>query len=117
MSIALMTLVWKTRIDGARKRLVLLALADSANDEGACWPSVETIGRKAGCAVSTARGILAELEAEGILAREERWRSRDGGQSSNMITLKIDKLAELAIDTPPTRNSAPQEEPSLEPPE
>lgn len=119
MSIGLMSLVWKSRIDGARKRLVLLALADAANDEGACWPSVETIGRKAGCAVSTARGILAELEAEGILTREVRRRKGDGGQTSNMITLMIDKLSDLGTETPPAGNSAggPAGESAPPPPE
>jgi hypothetical protein len=45
MSIKIMSLVWETDLSGSQK-LVLLALADAANDEGYCWPSLNTIAKK-----------------------------------------------------------------------
>ena len=43
-------------------RLVLLALADTMNDEGECWPSVKWLARKAKVSESTARRCLRNLE-------------------------------------------------------
>lgn len=67
-----MSAVWDSPIGPATRRLVLLALADSANDQGVCWPSVPTIARKANCSVSAARAAVAELEKQGIVIRQAR---------------------------------------------
>jgi hypothetical protein len=37
------------------EKLVLLALADCANDEGRCWPSASTLARKTGEGERTVR--------------------------------------------------------------
>lgn len=117
MSIALMGLVWDSPVKSARMRLILLAIADSANDDGACWPSVGTLAKRAGCSLSTARGLVAELEQRGVLTREVRNRKTDGGQTSNMLQLNIDMLRDLEVGAPPAGDSAGQEEPSVEPPD
>lgn len=41
-----MTLVWAIPLPSAGDKLVLLALADNANDAGECWPSIDTIAEK-----------------------------------------------------------------------
>ena len=52
-------------------RLVLIVLADHANNDGSnAWPSVSTIARQANCSMSTAHRVLRELEAGGQIARE-----------------------------------------------
>jgi hypothetical protein len=57
-------------------RLVLLAIADAANDEGAeAWPSMSTIARKAGVDKRTVARSIARLEQLGELRR-----SRNGGR-------------------------------------
>lgn len=72
MSIALMTLVWELDLPPGEK-LVLLALADQANDNGAqCWPSVDTIARRSGQGERTVRRALASLETKGHLTRDHR---------------------------------------------
>lgn len=43
MSIAIMSAVWNTYDGTPARKLVLLALADHANDEGVCWPSLGRI--------------------------------------------------------------------------
>ena len=72
MSIALMTKVWETNLPPGEK-LVLLALADQAGDDGRqCWPSVETIAHKSGQGERTVRRALASLEEKGHLTRQHR---------------------------------------------
>ena len=74
MSLAWMTRVWVSeRPRRSSHRLLLLALADNANDEGVCWPSVATLGRK--CATADRRTVLRQLdwlEREGFVGRETR---------------------------------------------
>jgi hypothetical protein len=65
VSIKLMSLVWDLDL-AAGEKLVLLALADQANDEGVqCWPSVATIGKRSGQGERTVRRILRQLEDAG----------------------------------------------------
>lgn len=72
MSIRLMTQVWDLDLPPGEK-LVLLALADQANDEGRqCWPAVLTIAKKSGQGERTVRRALADLEAKGHLTRDHR---------------------------------------------
>lgn len=90
-----MTAVWESDVQPAGKRLVLLALADSANDEGVCWPSMATIARKAGIGLSSARKACAALEEEGLLVREER-RVEHARNKSNIYVIDGKKLAARA---------------------
>jgi len=72
MSVKLMSQVWDLDLPPGEK-LVLLALADQANDEGRqCWPSVDTIGRRSGQGERTVRRALATLEDKGFLTRQHR---------------------------------------------
>lgn len=67
-----MSVVWELDLSPGEK-LVLLALADQANDEGRqCWPSVETICRRSGQGERTVRRILAGLEKKNLLTRHHR---------------------------------------------
>ncbi len=53
-------------------KLVMLALADCANDEGWCWPSIATIARKSGvCERSVQRAIRRAEETKLIAKRDE----------------------------------------------
>lgn len=72
MSIRLMSAVWDLDLPAGEK-LVLLALADQANDAGVqCWPSVETIMKRCGQGERTVRRALADLEKKGHLTRKHR---------------------------------------------
>lgn len=70
MSIRVMSAVWEMDLP-AKSKLVLLALADCANDEGLAWPSIATIARKCGCDQRTVQRNLRDLESAGLIAREE----------------------------------------------
>lgn len=68
-----MSIIWIGRVrdhapkSNARKFLVLLALADYANQEGECWPSVSSIAKWAGVQEKQARRYLRDLTAEGYI--------------------------------------------------
>ena len=67
-----MSTVWDMDLPPGEK-IVLLALADQANDEGRqCWPSVETIMRRSGQGERTVRRALSSLEEKGHLTRNHR---------------------------------------------
>lgn len=71
MSIARMAEVWKLDLPTSPK-MVLLALADCANDDGTCWPSMATIAAKASMSLRTAQGCIKILCEGGFLERDER---------------------------------------------
>lgn len=70
MSVRMMSLVWELTLPDSEK-LVLLALADCANDEGRCWPSMKTLSGKCSKSDRTIQGCIKSLCAKGHLSREE----------------------------------------------
>lgn len=50
---------------------VLCVLADWADDNGYCWPSVERVALRARCSESTARRHIRALEKSGIVVRAQ----------------------------------------------
>jgi len=70
MSIRVMSDVWQVNLPDSEK-LVLLALADSANDEGHCWPSMATLARKCSKGDRTVQGAIKSLVEKGHLTRNE----------------------------------------------
>lgn len=96
MSIRLMSLVFGLQEPTGAARLVLLALADNANDEGVCWPSVETIARKAGIGVRWTQRILRDLVEADYLALSIR--PVDGKKNdTNVYTLNIQHLMDQQV--------------------
>ncbi|BBE77572.1 MULTISPECIES: helix-turn-helix domain-containing protein [Phytobacter] len=80
-------------IKGA-KLVIMARLADYSNDDGVCYPSVETICRQLGLGESTVRTAIAELESAGWLRRDSR---RKGNRNtSNLYHLNADRLEALA---------------------
>lgn len=68
MSIRLMSAVWDLKLSTFEK-LVMLALADCANDEGECWPSIATLCRKTGAGERTVQRSINSLILQGMLKR------------------------------------------------
>lgn len=71
MSIRLMSEVWQIDLPASDK-LVLLALADCANDEGGCWPSMKTLVMKCSKGERTIQASIKSLVEAGHLSRAER---------------------------------------------
>ena len=83
-----MNWAWRQALPPTPK-LVLLALADAADDAGVCWPSVSTVAAKAGCSPCTVRRVMKHLVAQALLVAEPRYRA-DGACSSNRYRLLLD---------------------------
>ena len=71
MSIAIMTEVWKSVIPTGPK-MVLLSLADNANDMGECYPSVRSIAAKCSMSERAVQGHVLTLEKMGVVERDMR---------------------------------------------
>lgn len=71
MSIRIMSQVWEVDLPASEK-LVLLALADCANDEGGCWPSMATLSSKCSKSERTIQTAIKALVAAGHVLRDER---------------------------------------------
>ncbi|MFZ3484257.1 helix-turn-helix domain-containing protein [Sphingomonas sp. 3-13AW] len=71
MSIRIMSAVWALPLADSEK-LVLLALADCANDDGVCWPSIAALVRKCSKSDRTIQAAIKSLAAAGHLSRLER---------------------------------------------
>ncbi len=69
MSVHLSSLVWKLDTRDAATKLVLLKLADNANDSGLCWPSLSTICKETGLGKSTVCRKMKQLEDAGTIVR------------------------------------------------
>ncbi len=63
-------------VKDSTQTLVLLCLADWADDSGLCWPSIDSVARRARCSESTARRSVRKLEDAGLLVREGFSRGR-----------------------------------------
>lgn len=63
-----MTRVWEHSKHGGGTLLVLLALADYANDNGVCWPDVATLAVKARLTDRQVSNVLNDLIKDGDLA-------------------------------------------------
>lgn len=71
MSIALLNAVWPLRMASSSK-VVLLALADRADDGGRCYPSIVDIRERTCLGERTIQDALSDLEHAGALRREFR---------------------------------------------
>lgn len=83
-----MNWAWKQKLRPT-PRLILMSLADAADDFGVCWPSVPTVATK--CCVSdrTVRRVMKKLEDHRLMLSEPRYR-KDGSCSSNRYRLQLD---------------------------
>lgn len=79
MSISAINAVWKLATLPGVEKSVLLALADYANADGMCWPSVATLARKCGWSERTVQESVRKLEAMKLLAVEK---SVSGGKQT-----------------------------------
>jgi hypothetical protein len=89
MSIAISTLVWETSEAKGGALLVLLALADHANDQGgSCFPSVDRISQKARQCERNVQYNLRKLEKMG----EIQTVALGGGHRATSYQIAVQKL-------------------------
>jgi hypothetical protein len=111
MSIRLMTYIWDSGPENQSERFVLLALADFANDEGICWPSIPTVANRTCLHARSVRRIIRRLEAAGWISIEPR---DSGSYIFRIATEKADDLPAPEADQgrrPPDTKSPPGKAP------
>jgi hypothetical protein len=64
MSTSIMSACWSLQMPPTQKA-VLVSLADNANDQGECWPSIDTIGKRTCLHRASVIRAIAALEALG----------------------------------------------------
>jgi DNA-binding transcriptional ArsR family regulator len=72
MSIRATAWAWSVETASATHKLVLLALAEHADEAGHCWPSVPRMARMSGVSERTILRTLPEIEAAGLVDCERR---------------------------------------------
>jgi len=93
MSMNLMAKAMGIKVGNPLRKLVLIKLADNANDKGECWPSYQHIADQCEIGRSTVKSHIRALEDMGMLRREFR-RSGDLNQS-NLFYLTLDNIKEI----------------------
>ncbi len=72
MSTILMSACWPLQGMSPAQKAVLISLADQANDDGYCWPSVGTIAKRTCLSERAVQGAIKWLQAAGLLGASER---------------------------------------------
>jgi biotin operon repressor len=87
MSIRAIFWAFETECPTPSCKLVLLKLADNANDDGECFPSRPYLARHTGLSESSVRGCIKKLAESGLLAIIPR--QRDGVNLPNVYRLHL----------------------------
>lgn len=87
MSMALMVQAMQIKVGNPLRKLVLLKLADNANDKGECWPSFQNIADQCEVSVRSVISHISALEEGGFVSRSKRVTT--AGQHSNLYKITI----------------------------
>ncbi|WIJ58418.1 helix-turn-helix domain-containing protein [Citrobacter portucalensis] len=91
MSMTLMARAMAIKTGNPIRKLVLIKLADNANDNGECWPSYQHIADHCECSRSAVRSHIDALIGMGVLTKENRMGINNGkGNTSNVYYLNLD---------------------------
>ena len=101
---SLLAISWAWQQDLPRHlKVVLLALADRAHDDGICWPSVLDIARRCGVRSRTIRYHLNTLRDRGLLNVQ----ARPGRANIFRLHLKSISPPLKPISPPPLQSVSP----------
>ncbi len=89
-------------------KLILLVLADIANDQGICWPSITTLAGKVGVTPRTVQRTIQRLVRRDLITVEQRYRG-DGSCSSNRYRLSLDSGDNVSL-SPDCGDTTPRHE-------
>lgn len=90
MSIQAVAWAISQRVGSPTGKVLLMCLANYANEKGECWPSQKTISREAELSERSTRDWLQKLEAQGFISRSRRHRS-DGSRTSDHVVLNLSR--------------------------
>ena len=105
MSIQAVAWAISQHIGSPTGKVLLMCLANYANEHGECWPSQKTISKEAELGERATRDWLKKLEQAGFIERHRRNRS-DGSRTSDFIILNLNKRADSKPKTLTADNAA-----------
>ena len=91
MSMMLMVKAMNTKVGNPLRKLVLIKLADNANDKGECWPSHQHVADQCEISKTSVRNHIKKLEEMGLLRIEHREGPK--GNTSNLYHLTLQGIA------------------------
>lgn len=109
MSMLLMAKAMQLQVGSTAQKMVLLKLADNANDKGECFPSYETIARHCEISRQSAINHIKSLCKKGFVRKVTR--KTDKVHTSNLYILDLEakSLDDGSQNTvPPSQNSVPE---------
>lgn len=89
MSMRLMVEVFHTEVGDPMHKLVLLKLADNANDNGECYPSYHHIAKECEISKRTAMRAVDSLCEKGLLIKQPRYLIGGKEQTSNFYVIVL----------------------------
>ncbi|EED1094342.1 helix-turn-helix domain-containing protein [Escherichia coli] len=93
MSMNLMAKAMNIKVGNPLRKLVLIKLADNANDNGECWPSYQHVADQCEVSRSTVKSHIRALEDMGLLKRE--FRRKGELNQSNVFYLTLDNAQQI----------------------
>ena len=106
MSMNLMAQAMSIKVGNPLRKLVLIKIADNANDEGECWPSYQHIADHCECSKSAVKAHITALIKMGLLSKENRLGVNNGkGNTSNIYQLTLGNPVSSENTAPMSRKS------------
>jgi hypothetical protein len=90
VSIQAMSFIWKYSKERGDHLLLLLAIADYANDKGMAWPSINSLSLKTRTSTRTVQRYLKKLESSGslsIVPNGGMYKTSGGFQKTNLYVI------------------------------
>lgn len=107
MSFVIMGKVWEASDLAGDELVLMLALADQANDDGVCWPSVRRLAARCRRSERWVQYRVRELVEKGYVAVEKRGGEEGERQRSNVYRILIALPQEGANRAPGGADGAP----------
>ncbi|MBP3945142.1 helix-turn-helix domain-containing protein [Psychrobacter sp. K31L] len=99
MSFTLMAQTMKLNVGSLAKKMVLIKLADQANDDGLCWPSYQTIAEACQVSRRTVIRHIKSLEEDGYLNITKTYDKANKKNFSNRYQLTISRGVKMSLVT------------------
>lgn len=80
----------RMRVGNSTRKLILIILADNANDDGWCMASTENMARQCECSVTTVQRHIREMERMGILETHPRICEHTGVRKETVYRLLLE---------------------------
>ncbi|SQJ22211.1 Uncharacterised protein [Serratia rubidaea] len=109
MSMNLMAQAMSIKVGNPLRKLVLIKMADNANDEGECWPSYQHIADHCECSKSAVRAHITALIKMGLISKENRLGANNGkGNTSNIYRMTLGTpVSPKSIAPVPSKSTPP----------